>query len=111
MIQFFPASWGSAVDSIVLYQGSEDSILVTYHPKEKILGLYWPLLPAPVVSKNTAVEELLIALAVIANTGNLPKKMSRTNRARYLDSTSVVRCKCGAVLVAHPPAPEGVKND
>lgn len=105
MIPCFPAPWNTAIDSIVLYQGTQSDVTVTHHPKERILGLYWPRTPDPRLSKESAVEELLVALAAIVDLGYLPQSVSRSHRARYLDSIDVVRRECCAVLAAQPSAP------
>lgn len=105
MIPFFPTPWVSAIDSIVLYQGTKSDVVVTHHPKEKILGLYWPRSPDSHLSKDSAVEELLVALAAIVDLGHLPQNLSKSHRARYLDSTGSIRRECSAVLVAQPSAP------
>lgn len=100
MTQFFPASWNVAVDSIILCQATGDEVLVSHHPKERVLGLYWPREPLPSLTKNTAMEELLISLAAIADLGHLPKKLSKSHRVRYLDSTRSVLGECSVAIEA-----------
>ncbi len=105
MIPFFPTAWSDAVDAIVLYQGSTSGVVVTHHPKERIVGHYWPRSPGPHLSKDSAVDELLVALAAIVDLGHLPQNLSKSHHARYLDLTSTIRRECSAVLVAQPSAP------
>ncbi len=96
MVQVFPAAWSRLVKSIVLYQG-EGSIDVSFHLKEQIVSLYWPSLSVG-LSKTDAIDALLVALAVVAERGELPARISPSLRSRLLVETSEVRQKCLAIV-------------
>jgi hypothetical protein len=97
IVQVFPAAWFRLVKSIVLYQG-EGNIDVTFHLKEQIVGLYWPSLSVG-LSKTEAIDALLVALAVVAERGELPARISPSLRSRLLEETSEVHQKCLAIVV------------
>ena len=101
MIQVFPTAWSRLVKSIVLYQGDAD-IDASFHPKEQIVGLYWPS-ESVAHSKAKASEALLVALAVIAERGELPARISPSLRSRLLEQASEVQQKCLSI-VAHNAA-------
>ena len=94
MVRVFPAAWSHLVKSIVLYQGGEVEIDVSFHPKEKVVGLYWPSSSVVPSSKAKAIEKLLVALAVVAERGELPARMSTSLRGRILEQVAEVHQKC-----------------
>lgn len=96
MVQVFPVAWARLVKSIVLYQGEAD-IDVSFHPKEQIVGLYWPAVSVG-HSKAEAIEVLLVALAVVADRGELPSRISPTLRSRLLEQVSEVHQKCLGIV-------------
>jgi hypothetical protein len=77
-----PVSWLHDIQSVTLYQGQEPKIYVTYHKKERALGLYCPEHPEG-LNRTAAVEELFIALACIKDRGDLPNRLSKTVRGAY----------------------------
>jgi len=96
MVRVFPAAWSHLVKSIVLYQGGAD-IDVSFHPKEQTVGLYWPSLSVD-PSKAEAIEVLLVALAVVAERGELPARISPSLRSRLLEQVSELHRKCLAIV-------------
>jgi len=92
MLKYFPAEWSRVVDSIVLYQGGSD-VVAKFYAKERILGLFWPS-PAAGHAKAEAIEILIVALAIVAERGGLPGKISSPLQTRMLDQTAQLRHQC-----------------
>jgi len=93
MVTLFPASWSRAVKSIVLCADRAAEVHASFHAKEQSLALFWPSPPA-VPTKTEALDTLLIALATVSDTGSLPKHLSASSRAAYLEVISAVRAQC-----------------
>jgi hypothetical protein len=83
VIPLFPASWMRCVKQVVLYQGAGEALRASYYPKDQILGLFWPA-PGSQATKQQAVTELLLALSVIAERGELPAQLATSLRERHL---------------------------
>ncbi len=101
MVPLFPAAWGRAVDSVVLYQGADPTFRVSYHPKERVAGLHWPAPAAVPPTKEEAIAELLVSLALISERLEVPRKVSKALRMRFLAETALLRAKCEGLLVDH----------
>jgi hypothetical protein len=93
MIPLLPASWSSRVQQIVLYQGDSPLLRTSFHPKQQILGLFWPV-PVESASKPEGVQELLLALSVVAERGELPARLSPAARERHLGEVSDLLQRC-----------------
>ncbi len=97
MIKLFPSSWSNAVADITFY-GSEGSELHTkYYKKEKTLGLFWPKISQGSQEKGQAIQDLLISLQCIFETGTL-SGMNKSERNYYFDKTKEIREKCSRIL-------------
>lgn len=101
MVPLFPAAWHRAINSIVLYQGVDPTLRVSYHPKERVAGLHWPATAQVPPTKEEALAELLVSLALISERLEVPRKVSKALRTRFLAETAVLRAKCEEVLVDH----------
>ena len=97
MVALFPASWSRAVKSIVLCADAATEVHASFHPKEQSLSIYWPTPPAA-PTKTEALDALLLSLAVVSETGALPKHLTASSRAAYLEVISVVRAQCLPLL-------------
>ena len=97
MAEFFPQSWSRAVKSILLCADSAPQVHASFHAKEQTLSLYWPASPKT-PAKTEALDMLLVALAAVSETGNLPKALSAASRAAYLEAFSAVRAQCLPLL-------------
>jgi|GEM_PF-2360714 len=97
IIPLFPESWASQVQQIVLYQSSTPTLKVLFYPKERTLGVFWPM-PVESISKTEGVQELLVALAVITERGELPKHLSIAVRERHLGELADLLQQC----LTHP---------
>ncbi len=82
IVPLFPASWASRVQQIILYQGEGTVVKASFYPKQKTLGLFWPV-PLEFASKAEGVQELLLALSVVAERGELPDRLSNAVRERH----------------------------
>ena len=98
IIPLVPASWSAAVHQIVLYQGDSPDLKSAFYPKNKLLGLFWPA-PAESASKADGVQELLVALSVVAERGELPERLSPALRERHLGEVADVLHRCLAQVV------------
>ena len=97
MLPFFPASWSRAVKSIVLCADAAPNVHTTFHAKEQSLALFWPSTPTT-PTKTEALDALLVALAAVSETGSLPKNLSASSRAAYLEALSPMRAQCLSLL-------------
>ena len=98
MLAHFPAAWSRHVESIALYQGEGPSFYAQFFAKERTLGLHSPAPEYTPTRKSAAVEELLLALAVIAERGELPQRLNPSLRAATLGSLGAVRDHCLQVV-------------
>ncbi|MEW5789852.1 MAG: hypothetical protein AB1899_18580 [Pseudomonadota bacterium] len=94
IIRMLPPSIRRIAKSLVLYGTREPEICVTYHEKEQVIGLYWPMDRNPPPLKSEAINELLAALSIIAESGNLPGRVSHSLRSRHLAAVSAIAKKC-----------------
>jgi hypothetical protein len=98
VVQLIPVGWSRLVKSIVLYQGTETGVAVRFYPKEGIIGLFWPAKTAEQPSKSEAVEDLLVALAIVSEQGDLPRRTSASLRARTVSEIADVIELCVMAL-------------
>lgn len=98
VVRVLPPSLSSVAKSLVLYGTTDSEIKVSYHPKEQVIGLYWPIERSPVPSKSQAVEELLVALSIIAESGNLPERISHSLWSRHLEAIGALYKKWQGAL-------------
>jgi hypothetical protein len=93
IIPLLPAPWSNRVEQVVLYQGDTPILKSSFHPKEKLLGLFWPV-PVESASKAQGLEELLLALSVVGERGELPARLSPAVRERHLAEVSDLLRRC-----------------
>lgn len=98
VVQLFPAKWSRVVKSIVLYQGTDKEISVRFYSKSQVVGIFWPSKSAEQPTKSEAVENLLIAVAIIAEHGALPQRMSKSLRSRTLNEIAELLALCMATV-------------
>jgi hypothetical protein len=98
MLPFFPTTWASAVDTILLSHGSSSTLVAKYYPKARELSLECPEEPQGARDKTRAVTELLVALAFVAEHGVLPNRIGSGQRRRLDEAIGVVIPKCVDVL-------------
>jgi len=98
IVALFPAPWIKSVDSLTFYQGNGESLHVEHYPRARAVGLFWPssLYPQPTAAEAT--QELLIALAIATERGNLPPKVSKSMRVRAEQSVATLLTQCTEVL-------------
>jgi len=101
-VTLVPPAWSSRVEQVVLYQGDGPSLTTTYYPKEKTLGLFWPV-PQEVASKADGLRELLLALSVVHKRGELPSRLSPAIRRGHLEDTSQLLQRCLVQIVSNAP--------
>lgn len=94
MVALFPGRWLKTVKSLTFYQARGSSLEFKHHPEEQALGMFWPsaanLQPTPV----EAVHELLVALAIVAERGNLPSRVSSSLRAWAEQEVAELAARC-----------------
>lgn len=94
----FPKSWSEVVTLIVLCHGEGSTVSTAFYPKQKTMALFWPssLVTAP--TKLEAVEELLVALSIARERGELPERVSKSLRAGHFESLRETRALCALAL-------------
>ena len=93
IIPLLPNSWATKIAQIVLYRGQDPGISAAFYPKRHTLGLFWPG-PALSISKAEGLEELLVAMSVISERGELPVHLSKSLRERHAVAVSELRENC-----------------
>ena len=93
IIPLFPPAWSTPVQQIVLYQGQGDDVSAAFYPEKHLLGLFWPVDVAS-VSKAAGLEELLVALSVVAERGELPARLSKSIRGRHAADVATIHANC-----------------
>jgi hypothetical protein len=103
LVALLPPSLGEAVKSLTLYQAEGPALEFRHYPKEQSLGMFWPSSPhaQPLVAE--AVRELLVALAIVAERGSLPPRVSTSLRAWAEQEVAELATRCGEAL-AHNDA-------
>lgn len=93
IIPLFPRAGLTPVQQIVLYQGRGKNVSALYYPEARLLGLFWPV-DAASVSKAAGLEELLVALSVVAERGKLPTHLSKAIRERHAGDVATLHARC-----------------
>lgn len=76
-----PAAWRKHFRTVVVYGSQEDSLKVTHHQKEGVLGIHCPI--SYKGSSFETLEEVAIHLAALNDIGHIPKKLSPSKRDYY----------------------------
>jgi hypothetical protein len=90
VVASLPERLSKHIGTVLVCASREPSLRVTHHLKERTLALHVPAhepAPAPAVS---VVREFLVALAVVAERGDLPARLSRSVRAQAVQDTSKI---------------------
>jgi hypothetical protein len=98
IVALFPGSWLKAVDSLTLYQSDGEALHVKHYPKARAVGVFWPSSSHPQPTAAEAIRELLVALAIAVERGNLPPKVSKAMRARAEQEVATLLTQCTEVL-------------
>lgn len=98
MLVFFPASWSKAVDAIALNKGDDEETVMKYFEKEKSLGVFSSRGQEENPEKIKVIEDLLVALAYIAENDSLPENLKKSIRSHFAAKTSAILGKCRGVL-------------
>jgi len=98
IVPLLPVSWSRCVKRIVLCQGQTANVEISFHPKEHVLGLYWPV-PVDAASKVEGLRELLLALSLAAERGEVPARISAAVRAQHLASSEDLLKRCLSQVV------------
>lgn len=96
-VALFPARWSRRVAQIVLYQAAVGRLEARFYPQGQALGLFWPAPPAS-ASKTDGLMELLLALSIVDERGELPARLSPALRQRHLSSTAPLLARCRALV-------------
>jgi hypothetical protein len=97
IIPLFPEAWSNLVQQIVLYQAKGPNVSAAFYPKAHTLGFFWPA-DVESISKARGLEELLVALSVAAERGELPGNLAKSIRARHTAGIGGVLANCLAAL-------------
>lgn len=97
IVPLFPETWSAFVQQIVLYQAKGPNVSATFYPKAHLLGFFWPV-NVESVSKAKGLEELLVAMSVAVERGELPENLSKSVRKRHAAEVAGVLANCLAAL-------------
>ena len=84
VLPLFPSAWRGLVQTVVVYATHQESLTFSYSRQAKALGVHWPSLDGEPPTREQALTELGIMLAVINKLGELPRKPSKSVRAAAL---------------------------
>ena len=76
-----PSAWRKHFNTVVVYASLEDSLKITHHQKEGVLGIHCPA--SYKGSSAETLEEVAIHLAALNDIGHIPNKLSPTKRDYY----------------------------
>ena len=87
VIAGLPEPLSKHVRSILVLASWESTLSVSYSPKERVLALSVPAHESEPLAALAVMRELLVALAVVAERGDLPARLSNSVRARAAQAT------------------------
>ena len=90
VVASLPERLSKHVGTVLVCASWEPSLRLAYSQKERTLTLFVPAhepAPPPAI---TVVREFLVALAVVAERGELPARLSKSVRAQAIQATSDV---------------------
>ncbi len=99
MVLLFPRRWSRAVRSIALCQSATPVLRISYHPKEQSVGFHWPALAESALTKEDALAELILSLALVSERSELPRRLGKSLRSRLLAETEILRASCKSCLI------------
>ncbi len=77
-ISKIPSKWRKKFETVVVYGSREKDLKITFHEKEKVLGIHTPTTFEG--TTNNIYEELVVGLAEIHRIGRIPQKISPSKR-------------------------------
>lgn len=84
ILPVLPKRIDRTVTSITLYQGDGDGLFLSFHKKEKAVGLYCPI-EAKLLSKREAIEFLVAGILCIDDRGDWPDRLPESRMAAYIE--------------------------
>jgi hypothetical protein len=100
LLPMLPQSWHKQVSSIVLYGGNELA-KATFYPQTRTLGLFGPSNRTDLPAKTEAITELLIALSIVSERGELPTKPTKTLIKAHLLAIAPILEQCLRAVQQH----------
>ena len=92
-IEFFvekaPSAWTKAFRSIIVYTAVKEPFKITYHSKEKVLGIHISRKYSG--SASEAIEEIAVASQAIEDHGHLPNKLAKQRDMQFRQRWSEIR--------------------
>jgi hypothetical protein len=98
-----PEALSKHIGVVLVCASWESSLRVSYSPKERVLTLFMPAHEPEPLPTADVVREFLIALAVVAERGDLPARISKSVRAQAVQATSGVLASLTPLLVPVTP--------
>ena len=83
-----PKSWSRAFDSIIVYKSVNEPFRISFHPKEKILGIH--ISEKYTGNSKKVIEEVAIASQAIEEHGHLPNNIARQKEYDYRQAWSEI---------------------
>ena len=88
VVASLPEDLSKRIGTVLVCASWEPSLRLAYSPKERMLTLFVPAHEPEPLPVTTVVREFLVALAVIAERGGLPERISKSVRAQAIQATS-----------------------
>jgi hypothetical protein len=85
VLDALPAALNGVAEQLLLCRSTGSGFRVSFHSKERIIALCWPKLGATQPDNPFVLTELITSLAVIAESGSLPAKLSTSVARRLRD--------------------------
>lgn len=85
VVDALPAALNGVAEQLLLCRSPGSDFRVAFHSKERIIALSWPKLGATQPDNRFVLAELITSLAVIADSGGLPAKLSASTARRLRD--------------------------
>lgn len=90
VVSGLPERLSKHIGTVLVCASWEPSLRLAYSPKERTLTLFVPAHAPVPPSAATVVREFLVAVAVVAERGALPARLSKSVRAQAIQATSDV---------------------
>lgn len=88
LLRHIPASWCRDVTTVAISEHAEPAFSCAYFAKEKTLGVFWPSARYLQPTKVEAAEAVLVAISIVAERGELPKRIGSSLHSDHRKRTA-----------------------
>ncbi len=85
-----PNSWCKAFETIIVYTEIKEPIRITYHAKERVLGVH--LSKKYKGTPSEAIEEIAVASQAIEELGHMPDKLAKSKDKAFQEGFWSIQC-------------------